>query len=314
MVEYGGSLQCETRPDNAMAIAMTCAKMDIEDVGLAGLRKLSGWINTSKQDKPDLVGPLTDLWNQKATDWCLKEGKRVERLNDKIEATGDATCAIFDMDGETLEKYCLLEDRLNPAKSATPQCSKASLGDDVYNELNTIYCDENPTENWCACHNIVNNRCGDSPDGAGCRNATLDPTLADDAVLGQSAYETLNKLNHCRRRMCVTGMFIPPTRPSCPETFNACGKDFNLRLMKNSDVVRECVLGSGGNEEDLEAYLSGDVPDLDEALKLQDILTAKDENAAKRKSARMKDDTYLIACVICSCVCMGAIAVGMSRK
>lgn len=303
---------CQRRPTTDEEFDV-CEALDIEQVGVPGIRMANGWIAIAKDQTPDIAPRITSLWIQKATDWCTKEGKKTERYNDKIEATGSMTCAAYDMSGDTLKQFCLEDDRLNPAKSVTPQCSKGALGDAVYNEIAVKYCDQNPKERFCMCHNLVNDKCGDTPDGAGCRNATLDPKLADDAVLGQSSYDKLNSLNHCRRRVCTSDQFIPSNRPTCPKTFDACGETFNLRTVKNSDIVRQCVLGQGGTEEDLE--MLGDVPDLDEALRLQEILTSTDENAAKRKQARAKDDTYIIVSVVFSCFClMGVVAMASSRK
>ena len=308
----GDDYACEERPKNDEEVDV-CEEMDVEEVGVPGIRMANGWIALSEDHTKDLTPRITALWSQKATEWCLKEGKKTDRYNDKIEATGDATCAVFDMSGDTLKQFCLEDDRLNPAKSVTPQCSKGALGDATYNEIAVKYCNENPKERFCLCHNIVNDRCGDSPDGAGCRNAVLDPKLADDAVLGQSSYDKLNSLNHCRRRVCTTDQFVPNNRPTCPKTFEACGRTYNIRTMKNSDIVRACVLGRGGTEEDLE--MLGDVPDLDEALRLQEILTSTDERAARRKQARAKDDMYILVSVVFSCMClMGIIVVASSRK
>jgi hypothetical protein len=302
---------CERRPKNEGELDV-CDDLDIEDVGVPGVRMANSWIELAREHTPELVGRVTNLWRMKATDWCLKEGKKTDRLNDRITATGDDTCAVFDMSGDTLKAYCLEDHRLNPGKSVTPQCSEGALGEDVYNEVNVEYCNKNPKEQWCLCHNVVNDKCGDSPDGAGCRNAILDPKLADDAVLGQSSYDKLNGYNHCRRRVCTTNHFVPKNRGACPTNFEACGKTFKLRTMKNSDVVRACVLGRGGTEEDLE--MLGDVPDLGEALELQRILTATDENAARRKQQRKKDDTYILASVVFSCFCMMGIIVMASSK
>jgi hypothetical protein len=59
----------------------------------------------------------------------------------------------------------------------------------------------------------------------------------------------------------------------------------------------------------------GDVPDLDEALELMEIMTSTDENAARRKQARAKDDTYIIVSVVFSCMClMGIVVMASSRK
>lgn len=301
---------CQSRPKTNEEIDV-CEGLDIEQVGVAGVRMANGWIDLAQSQTPDLAPRIVALWNKKASEWCLKEGKKTERLNDKIQANGDDTCAIFDMNGETLKNYCVENHRLNPAKSVTPQCSRNALGDSLYNELNVRYCNENPKENWCACHNLVNKRCGDSPDGAGCRTATLDRTLADDSVMGQSSYDQLNSLNHCRRLMCTTDMFIPSNRPTCPEKFNACGKDFTLRTVKNSDITRHCVLGRGGTEEDLE--LLGDVPDLDEAFRIQQILTEQDEGAVKRKQARRKEDKYVVISIVMCCMCIIGL-ITMSRR
>lgn len=308
----GDDYACEARPKNDDEVDV-CMQMDIEEVGVPGIRMANGWIPLSREHTPNIAPRVAALWSVKATDWCLKEGKKTERYNDKIEATGDKTCAEFDMTGDTLKRFCLKDDRLNPAKSVTPQCSKGSLGDAVYNEIAVEYCNKNPKERFCLCHNIVNDRCGDSPDGAGCRNATLDPKLADDAVLGQSSYDKLNSLNHCRRRVCTTDQFVPNNRPACPKTFEACGGTFNLRTMKNSDIVRACVLGRGGTEEDLE--MLGDVPDLDEALEIMEIMNSTDENAARRKQARAKDDMYILVSVVFSCMClMGIVVMASSKK
>ena len=308
---------CQKRPTTPEQLDV-CHKLDIESVGLPGVRMANGWIALARsEEKEDTMAMiftemLEKMYKQKAKDWCTKEGKMTERLNDKIEATGNNTCAIFDLDKSTLKAYCLENDRLNPAKSVTPQCSKGALGDDVYNELNVTYCNKNPKEQWCMCHNIVNNRCGDSPDGAGCKNAKLDPKLADDAVLGQSSYDKLNSLNHCRRGVCTTDQFVPPNRASCPDKFEACGTAFELLYVKNSDIVLQCVLGQGGTEEDLE--MLGEVPDLEDALKLQQILTATDENALKRKQARSKDDKYVIISMVMSCFCLMAMIAAMSAR
>ncbi|AUT19004.1 hypothetical protein DSLPV1_033 [Dishui lake phycodnavirus 1] len=306
-------MSCEKRPTTQEEVDV-CDSMDIEEVGVAGVRMANGWIALARDQTPALLGSVSALYQKKATEWCTKEGKKTERLNDKIEATGDNTCAIFDMDKSTLRAYCLENDRVNPAKSVTPQCSKESLGEDMYNEINVEYCNKNPKEQWCMCHNIVNSRCGDSPDGAGCRNARLDPKLADDAVMGQSSYDKLNSLNYCRRGVCTTDQFVPRNRGTCPEKFNACGKDFELRYVKNSDIIRHCVLDQGGTEEDLE-LLGGEVPDIADALKLQAIMTAKDENAEKAKEARARDDKYMIISIVMSCFClMGMVAMASAKK
>ena len=301
---------CDKRPTTLDEFEV-CQQKDIEEYGVPGLRKMHGWIAlTRDQIKDELVRKVMTararhLWNSKATQWCLKDGKKVERLNDKISSIGDQTCAIFDMDGETLKNFCLEEHRLNPGRSATPQCTEGSLGTAAYQEVNVKYCNKHPEERWCSCHNLVNKRCGDSPDGAGCRKATLDPKLADDAILGQSSYDKLNTLNHCRREMCTaTGMFIPSNRPECPEKFTACEKEFNLRTVKNSDIIRHCVLGSGGSEEDLEELLSGEVADLDEAMKLQSILTAEDEDALDRKRSRLRNDVLIVMSILICCISM----------
>jgi hypothetical protein len=99
-------------------------------------------------------------------------------------------------------------------------------------------------------------------------------------------------------------MFIPDNRPACPEKFTACEKEFNLRTVRNSDIIRHCVLGSGGSEEDLEELLAGDVPDLDEALKLQSILTAEDEDAMERKRSRLRDDVLIVLSILSCCIFM----------
>lgn len=305
-------MSCEKRPTTQEEVDV-CNAMNIEDVGVAGVRMANGWIALARDQTPDLLGSVSALYQKKATEWCTKPDKKTERYNDKIEAAGDNTCAIFDMDKSTLRAFCLENDRVNPVKSVTPQCSRESLGEDVYNEINVEYCNKHPKEQWCLCHNIVNSRCGESPDGAGCRNVKLDPKLADDSVMGQSSYDKLNSLAHCRRGVCTTDQFIPRNRGVCPEKFNACDRDFELRYVKNSDITRHCVLGRGGTEEDLE-LLGGDVPDIADALKLQQIMTAKDENAIRRKQSRLKDDKYVIISIVMCCFCLMAIAASARRK
>ena len=58
----------------------------------------------------------------------------------------------------------------------------------------------------------------------------------------------------------------------------------------------------------------GEVPDLEDALKLQQILTATDENALKRKQTRSKDDKYVIMSVVMSCFCLMAVIAAMSAR
>ena len=306
---------CSSRPNTPEEFDI-CEKKDTETIKVPGLKVAHGWIATARQQNPNsmLLGRLTNMYNDHARKWCTKEGKKTERLNDKITSDTDDTCAIFDLSGETLKQYCLEKDRLNPGKSVTPQCTEPQLGTVTYQELAKNYCGKNRQEQWCFCNNIVQEYCDDTPDAAGCAFAKLDPQLADDSVLGQEDYDKLLELAHCRSGVCTTDQFIPDNRKGCPDKITLCGKSFDVRSVKNSDIIRQCVLGRGGTEEDIENLLKGEPPSLEETMKLLEVLNQKDSKYDAAKDARKREDKYMMMCIVVSCMCLMGIAAMTSAK
>lgn len=243
------------------------------------------------------------LYSKHAQAYCTDPEHASERVNETIDSQSNITCSMFDADGATMKAYCGTHDkhRINSRKTVEPTCTRAALGDAVFTELGTEYCEKNPKELWCSCHNIQTGVCDTDPSVAGCSMAKLDPNLADDAALGQDAFDTLQSMKECRFGVCE-GDVLKSRAVTCPATMRLCGKNFPTATTRTNQVIRHCVVEAGGDEEDYEKW--GAVED-----NTDEILKALKPKKNEKKIAEMESRVATVGISVSSCVsCLMVLA------
>lgn len=274
-----------------------CTKIPAEQIDRQMVHMAYKWFKAASDagTNEELTHMTRHLWNVASQRYCGT--KKTERLKDKLNPHGSRTCKDLDVSGSVTKEYCRENDRLNPRKGAEDaaiKCTQHGLGEAVWRAETEAYCKKHPNERYCSCYNVVEGVCDQNSSAAGCKETTVDPGLADEDALGQSAYDTLVKHKHCRAAVCQPHNYQPKSAPACPDAIRVCDKTFPTGSTTNSEMIRHCVLGKGEmTEEELEELLGGDIPELGEDW------TRK----TKKKSKKQEDTQALLLVAASSLMC-----------
>ena len=151
--------------------------------------------------------------------------------------TGD-TCIARDLNGSVRKEFCKMETNIK----SDGKCTKASLGEDTYEEIAKHYCDNNITDSWCKCYNLTSGKCNEDGLAYGCNEAVQELERKKDAF-GMDGYNILKANIHCRPRACTFGYIPKGTGTDCKSSYHFCDQDIDIRTSTDSDIILKCQLG-----------------------------------------------------------------------
>ena len=193
--------------------------------------KLSGYSHTG----------YTTLWTNAKNDYCSDFSHYLDKVR------GDETCKSLDEHGKLIKDYCGLGDNITKT-----ECGKNSLKDyghlDIYNELAKEYCEANPDKDFCACYNVLNNKCltEETKDLPGCKvTYPTRETINNMPAEYRSNFEGTDK---CWGNVCAagSGKYVPDGAIDalCSKTVAVCIADLDVGSLKESGVNIEQNCGS----------------------------------------------------------------------
>lgn len=306
-------LATQSKEERELKDIFECMKLPAKDIDKRMVHTTYKWYMEADDDPSGLVNPKVvykTLHTKSAEKFCGVNA--LERLKEKTDPQGSRTCKDFDVGGKVTVQYCKEKDRLNPRKGADDgaiKCTQRGLGEAVWRKETEEYCKKNPGERYCSCYNIVSGVCEKNSGAQGCKAVAMPKELADENALGQENYDKLMKTRHCRAAMCSPQNYVPKQTPACPDTIEICGKEFHTGTTSNGQMIRQCVVGQGGmSEEEIEDFLSGDVPEI-----------GKDWTKKKKKKTAKQQDTESLmlatmSALACCCCVIALAAVASSRK
>lgn len=105
-------------------------------------------------------------------------------------------------------------------------CSKSKIGENLYNELWTNFCEQNPSHKRCGCWAITKgNKCTTNPDIDACKTMNRDYGLIK--VADERSYEVHENKKQCFTEVCSdtynSGVWLPPGySDGCPDEIKIC--------------------------------------------------------------------------------------------
>ena len=133
---------------------------------------------------------------------------RADRLDDRIKSGGGVnTCRSVSNSKEMAKQHCKQGDKI---KSDKTFCTVEELGQDLYDELATDYCEKNPTTDWCSCYNVMKHKddCRNHADLPGCEDVADQLNMMADSLPADAMSEF--KGNEICWGSCVgTDRYIP---------------------------------------------------------------------------------------------------------
>ena len=133
---------------------------------------------------------------------------RADRLDDRIKSGGGVnTCRSVANAKEFAKVHCKQGDKI---KSDKTFCTVEELGQDLYDELATDYCEKNPTTDWCSCYNVMKHKddCRNHADLPGCEDVADQLNMMADSLPADAMSEF--KGNEICWGSCVgTDRYIP---------------------------------------------------------------------------------------------------------
>jgi len=133
---------------------------------------------------------------------------RADRLDDRIKSGGGVnTCRSVANAKEFAKVHCKQGDKI---KSDKTFCTVEELGQDLYDELATDYCEKNPSTDWCSCYNVMKHKddCRNHADLPGCEDVADQLNMMADSLPADAMSEF--KGNEICWGSCVgTDRYIP---------------------------------------------------------------------------------------------------------
>ena len=158
---------------------------------------------------------------------------------------GNETCWDLVKTQDYMRDYCFKEGKNR--MSQDPLCGKSSLGNS-YEILAKEYCEANPDKDFCACYNVLNNKCltEETKDLPGCKvTYPTRETINNMPAEYSSNFEGTDK---CWGNVCAagTGKYVPEGTIDalCSKTVAVCIADFDVGSLKDSGVNIEQNCGS----------------------------------------------------------------------
>ena len=162
-----------------------------------GLKNLHSSLNGSNDIR-------THMYNDLVKKYC----DRADRLDDVIKSGGGVnTCRSVSNSKEMAKQHCKQGDRI---KSDKTFCTVEELGQDLYDELATDYCEKNPSTDWCSCYNVMKHKddCRNHADLPGCEDVADQLNMMADSLPADAMSEF--KGNEICWGSCVgTDRYIP---------------------------------------------------------------------------------------------------------
>lgn len=177
-----------------------------------------------------------DIYEKALKSFCKIEANAGKSIDDKRK------CIDVINDNEK-RNYCFKENRM----SNDSVCSKSSLGNS-YEILAKEYCENNPDKEFCACYNVLNNKCltEETKDLPGCKvTYPTRETINNMPAEYSSNFEGTDK---CWGNVCAagTGKYVPEGTIDalCSKTVAVCIADLDVGSLKESGVNIEQNCGS----------------------------------------------------------------------
>mgnify|MGYP001189733276 CR=1 FL=1 len=177
---------------------------------------------------------------------------RADRLDDRIKSGGGVnTCRSVANAKEFAKVHCKQGDRI---KSDKTFCTVEELGQDLYDELATDYCEKNPSTDWCSCYNVMKHKddCRNHADLPGCEDVADQLNMMADSLPADAMSEF--KGNEICWGSCVgTDRYIPHKDKLDPT--GRCNREVCINVANITagnltdsgiNLDMSCVTGDGG--------------------------------------------------------------------
>ena len=164
-------------------------------------------VYNNKEGLQNLHGSLTGpndirstMFNTLINRYC----DRAERLDERVGT--NITCRNIVNAKAQAKAYC----EAVPSRIATDKtfCTKTELGEDIFYQLAETYCKANPTDDFCACYNVMNYKqvCNANGGAAGCANAKIS---YDKYIELKQPEATALQSIKCKADLCSGSRFLP---------------------------------------------------------------------------------------------------------
>ena len=171
---------------------------------------------------------------------------KATRLNDVVSSdTSNNQCRNIVNSVEQAKSYCKIGDNIATDNTF---CTKEELGTDNYDEIAKEYCEANPDKDFCACYNVLNNKCltEETKDLPGCKvTYPTRETINNMPAEYSSNFEGTDK---CWGNVCAagSGKYVPEGAIDalCSKTVAVCIADLDVSSLKDSGVNIEQNCGS----------------------------------------------------------------------
>jgi hypothetical protein len=177
---------------------------------------------------------------------------RADRLEDRIKSGGGVnTCRSVSNSKEMAKQHCKNGDKI---KTDTTFCTKAELSEPIYDELASNYCKNKPTDEWCACYNVMTHKdqCTKKANLPGCEDVTEQLEMMEEELPPDAMSEF--KGNEICWGSCVgTDRYIPAKSKLDPT--DRCNRDVCINVAtitagnltdSGINLDMNCATGSGG--------------------------------------------------------------------
>ena len=204
---------------------------------------------------------------------------RADRLDDRIKSGGGVnTCRSVANAKEFAKVHCKQGDKI---KSDKTFCTVEELGQDLYDELATDYCEKNPSTDWCSCYNVMKHKddCRNHADLPGCEDVADQLNMMADSLPADAMSEF--KGNEICWGSCVgTDRYIPHKDKLDPT--GRCNREVCINVANITagnltdsgiNLDMSCVTGDGGGKS---AESSSSNRSKTEAGVINDTKTAED--------------------------------------
>src|SRR6056300_1836046 len=222
---------------NAINPEISCVYNVKTGSGLGRLQTLHGEIKNSFSGDPRKA-MYTNLVNR----YC----NSATRLNDVISSdTSNNKCRDIVNSVEQAKSYCKIGDNIAMDNTF---CTKEELGTDNYNQIAREYCDANPDKDFCACYNVLNNKCltEETKDLPGCK--VTYPTRESINKMPAEYSSNFEGTDKCWGNVCAagSGKYVPDGTIDalCSKTVAVCIADLDVGSLKESGVNIEQNCGS----------------------------------------------------------------------
>ena len=149
---------------------------------------------------------------------------------------------------EYAKDYCSSYGRITGSNKGGV-CTIENLGSNYYKKLAKDFCENNTENSWCKCYNVVEEKCEDMPNSAGCAETSADWAKIKKAVPSKYWFFFENK-RHCRSNLCSndTDTYIPGgVTTVCQEPINICETTIDIAGDAIDNIINtECNINNKG--------------------------------------------------------------------